>query len=382
MQAYTKDADAFRRGLQHKVAPPLDEPSPIIDKGIESTNNRFKAVLGDCTTLMAQLTDTATKNKRYNDLKRQLAKWLPETEARVEKCSAEVSPGGNPCRQLEEMKLVTADVIAQGKLVDDLCNVGTDLVHILEELDCKDTPKAREITATVEDVQTRYDQIQEEVVDKQHKLNDAVVKSKDATHNLDVLLNWVSETEIFFRNMKPVSLDRDALNEQIQAHRVLTSDIENHKSQVDTIVEQCQGQGYDDKINNLLDRFDGLISQAQDRGNALEEVVQNLGTLHGNVNQLESWLANAVHSLKRESTDFDHESLKNKIENLYKQKQSKQSDLDNIKKIGRSLINDPSTGDKNRLRETLADTQAKWHDLTELLVQMISFAVSTKTCYV
>ena len=39
------------------------------------------------------------------------------------------------------------------------------------------------------------------------------------------------------------------------------------------------------------------------------------------------------------------------------------------------MLQDPSTGDKNGLRETLADVQSKWHELTELLVQMISFAV-------
>ena len=69
-------------------------------------------------------------------------------------------------------------------------------------------------------------------------------------------------------------------------------------------------------------------------------------------------------------------SPQDKIEGLYRQKKGKQPDLDSIKVIGRELINDPATGDKNRLRETLADVQAKWHDLTELLVQMISFAVS------
>ena len=147
---------------------------------------------------------------------------------------------------------------------------------------------------------------------------------------------------------------------------------------MDAIVDQCQGEDEEEKVNNLLDRFDSLISHMQDRESELEEVVQKLGTLHGNVNQLESWLANAVHSLKRESADFDHDSLKNKIENLYRQKTAKQTDLNKIKQIGRALINDPNTGDKNRLRETLADTQAKWHDLTELLVQMISFAVSTE----
>ena len=85
-----------------------------------------------------------------------------------------------------------------------------------------------------------------------------------------------------------------------------------------------------------------------------------------------------MHSLKRDSSDFDPSSLKDKIENLYRQKQVKQADLDHIKRVGRALIDDPNTGDVNRLKETLADTQGKWHDLTELLVQMISFAVSSE----
>ena len=55
----------------------------------------------------------------------------------------------------------------------------------------------------------------------------------------------------------------------------------------------------------------------------------------------------------------------------------RQAELDEIKNSGRDLVEAPNTGDKNELRETLADVQGKWHDLTELLVQMISFAVST-----
>ena len=376
MQDCQKDDDAFCSGLQHKVARSVDEPSTIIEDEIKATNEKFKAVVADCTNLMAKLTDTASKNKRYNELKGQLSKWLPSMEVRVEKVSGDVALGADPSKQLEEIKSVTSDVIAEGKLVEDLSIIGSDLIRILEELDCHDTPKAREIQATVEDFQARYDQIQEDVVDKQHRLNDAMVQSKDARHNLDVLLAWVRDTEDTFMNMQLVSLDRDCLSEQIQGHRVLASDIDNHKAQIDSIIEQCQDQGEDEKINDLLDRYDALISNAQDRGNELDDVVQKLGTLYGNVNQLESWLANAVQSLKRESSDFDHESLKNKIENLYKQKQGKQQELDNIKKIGRGLISDPTTGDKNRLRETLADVQSKWHDLTELLVQMISFAVS------
>ncbi len=355
-----------------------EEELSIVEQELQAANDKFKGVLQDCTSLMAKLTDTASKNKQYNQLKSQLGKTLPDIEDKVNQCSVDLGPGKDAESQLSELNGVTADVVTQGKLVEDLSRVGHELIGILEELDCKDTPKAREIQATVDEIQNRYDQVQESVVDKQHTLNAAMVKSKDADHNLTSLLTWVKDTEAVLDNSQPVSLDREVLNEQIQAHRVLASEIENHRAQVDSTIEQCQNKpGAQESVNELLDRFDALLNHSQERGNDLDDVVQKLGSLHGNVNQLESWLTNAVNSLKRESSGFDAVSLRNKIENLYKQKQGKQEVLDSIKKIGKELIDDPNTGDKNKLRETLADTQGKWHDLTELLVQMISFAVST-----
>ena len=51
--------------------------------------------------------------------------------------------------------------------MEDLRNIGEDLIVVLEELDCKDTPKSKEIRNTIDSVTGRYDQIQEDVVDKQ-----------------------------------------------------------------------------------------------------------------------------------------------------------------------------------------------------------------------
>ena len=64
-----------------------------------------------------------------------------------------------------------------------------------------------------------------------------------------------------------------------------------------------------------------------------------MNTLHNNVNALEGWLAHAVTSMKRESTDYDPNALRERIEKLYRHKQGKQKDLDNIKAIGETLKN-------------------------------------------
>ncbi len=38
-----------------------------------------------------------------------------------------------------------------------------------------------------------------------------------------------------------MSLDKDALSEQMQAHKVLVSDISDHKAQIQRVAEKCRG---------------------------------------------------------------------------------------------------------------------------------------------
>lgn len=45
-----------------------------------------------------------------------------------------------------------------------------------------------------------------------------------------------------FDDLRPVSLDRDALNAQLQAHRVLVADIQDHKGRVQGVAEKCRGK--------------------------------------------------------------------------------------------------------------------------------------------
>lgn len=86
----------------------------------------------------------------------------------------------------------------------------------------------------------------------------------------------------------------------------------------------------------------------------------------------------ALNESGQKIASLNQASLKAKIENLYVQKHGKQEDLEKIKVIGRELIEDPITGDKHHLKEMIADMQGKWQDLTELLVQMISYSALTE----
>ena len=94
----------------------------------------------------------------------------------MEDCESEPSKGSDGQKELTKLNSLTADVVAESSVVDDFTTVGGELLTILQELDCGGTPKAQNIQHTIDEVQEKFDHIQEGVTEKQHKLTDAVVK--------------------------------------------------------------------------------------------------------------------------------------------------------------------------------------------------------------
>ena len=160
-QEYEKDTEKYRKSLQEKVPKPKYEPAHIIADEIDRVTESLKKIEGDCQSLMEKLSETAIKNRKFNDLKHRLVDSLPKIESRMDRCDTELKPGGDPKKQLDDLNTLTADVIAEGKRVEDFKSLGDELLGILEDLDCKDTPKAKEIQSNVDSVNEKFDYIQE-----------------------------------------------------------------------------------------------------------------------------------------------------------------------------------------------------------------------------
>lgn len=74
-------------------------------------------------------------------------------------------------------------------------------------------------------------------------------------------------------------------------------------------------------------------------------------------------------------------SIKSYFEELYDQKKEKQPELDAIKSRISQLLEEPNTCDKSHLRDVQSDVCSKWHDFTELLIDLIVMQVSHRQLY-
>ena len=126
----------------------------------------------------------------------------------------------------------------------------------------------------------------------------------------------------------------------------------------------------------MFDRYDALVGKLLERDQNLNSVRTKIGELSNWVKELDVWLNDAVSILKKEDVSDSSQALRNTIQILFKQKQEKQELMEQVKSLTKELLENESAGDKNILRRNITDLQTKWHDLTETLVRLFSFAVS------
>ena len=62
----------------------------------------------------------------------------------------------HPASKLADARALEAEAAGMREAMESLRSYGEELVAILAELDCRDTPRAREIQATLDDVRARY----------------------------------------------------------------------------------------------------------------------------------------------------------------------------------------------------------------------------------
>ena len=320
---------------------------------------------------MAKVSEIAGKKQLYNQLLSQLTSSLPSFESRIVVLSACFVPGGAiPSELLDRLEVMSTETTKYAENINELASYGDELMAILAELDCDDTPKARELRANVDSLRARHTAVQSTIVEKRASLQKAVTRWKAARAELISNLDWIELTEARCQMLtRKASLDGCVLTSQIDAHRGLTSDVEVSRARLDAIVERCANAGVTERVDELSERYRILFSHVSDWGLKLDAIFCRLSTVNVTVDRLREWLADASRRLDgcrrtADLDDFSHARI------------ARQLELDEIRHIGKELISDTVTQDKHLLRELLSDIQSQWNAVTQLYAKVLSSAVS------
>lgn len=108
----------------------------------------------------------------------------------------------------------------------------------------------------------------------------------------------------------------------------------------------------------------------------IEDVACSVSELENSIGQMDSWLTDAITSLKTRQKGANPKTIKAKIDMLYNDKREKEYDMEKLRQSAKQIMEDDRVCDQFAMKECLGEVEVKWHELTEHLVQQVSLEVS------
>ena len=125
----------------------------------------------------------------------------------------------------------------------------------------------------------------------------------------------------------------------------------------------------------VFHRLTDVERKAELATKGLEEVASRMSDLDSGVSQMEGWLTESIDLLKNRSKGSNQKAIKAKVDVLYNEKREREIDMNNIRGAARAIMEDDRVCDEFAVKESLGEIEAKWHELTEHLVQQVSLEV-------
>merc|ERR1719342_632524 len=281
--------------------------------------------------------------------------------------------------QLNRANTLNNEIIVNEKLILDAKAAAATLLASLDE-GAMSREERRAIEQTPVELQQRYDALRVMMAERCQDLDSALVACQgvqDALNNIDA---WLDGTDKAVANiMKPASLIKDRLDEQIRQLKMVQEDVISHQPGIQKMYESAQQfiqnssnvretKKIETKVKEVQKKFETLVKTVQTREVFFNEVSSTLEMFTHQVEGFEVWYIETIDFLEsRELLQMDADESAQKIDELVRRKDQMKPEFDDMIKNGKGLVNKKDTTDKAPCTETIKELEEKWKELADIL---------------
>lgn len=287
-------------------------------------------------------------------------------------------PVGADLRTLEEQlaraKSLNSEFVANGRLID---NAKQAVTALLRSLEGQQSPAELEaLEAPVREVEDKYLQLAEALAERLQILDTALVQSQGVQDALDSLIQWLNTIENQLKSlMKPASLNKERLDEQLREQRLIHAEIESHRASLESVAYSAQdlinnssnsrlASKIQAKLSDVLTRYEKIQMKTLQRGDFLEEISQSLSKFNVQVEHFEQWYADLIDQLEsRDLNKLSHEEFAHKIEQFILKREKQRNNFEEMINNGKNLIAKKDVTDVGVVREKIKALENLWKDL-------------------
>ncbi|XP_037375788.1 dystonin isoform X9 [Talpa occidentalis] len=275
---------------------------PIVKKSIDELNSAWDSLNKSWKDRVDKLEEAMQAAVQYQDGLQAIFDWVDIAGGKL----ASMSPIGTDLetvkQQIEELKQFKSEAYQQQIEMERLNHQAELLLKKVTEEADKQT-----VQDPLMELKLIWDSLDERIINRQHKLEGALLALGQFQHALDELLAWLTHTEGLLNEQKPVGGDPKAIEIELAKHHVLQNDVLAHQTTVEAVnkagndlIESSAGEeasNLQNKLEVLNQRWQNVLEKTEQRKQQLDSALRQAKGFHGEIEDLQQWLTDTERHL-------------------------------------------------------------------------------------
>ncbi|KAG9492980.1 hypothetical protein GDO78_001103 [Eleutherodactylus coqui] len=318
----------------------------LINNLLLSVQSRWEKVVQRSVERGRYLDDARKRAKQFHEAWKKLVEWLEEAENHLD---SEMEISNDPDKiklQLSKHKEFQKTLGSKQPVYDTTVRTGRALKEKASLSD--DVQKLDHLLGEVRD---KWDTVCGKSVERQHKLEEALLFSGQFMDALQALVDWLYKVEPQLAEDQPVHGDLDLVMNLMDAHKVFQKELGKRTSSVQALKRSARellDSSREDtawvkvQLQELSTRWDTVCKMSVSKQTRLEQALKQAEEFRSTVHMLLEWLSEAEQTLRfRGALPDDAEALQSLIDvhkEFMNKVEEKQVDVNTAVSMGERIL--------------------------------------------
>merc|ERR1719188_370871 len=275
----------------------------LIKNLLVSVQHRWEKVVSNSAERTRALDYGYKEAKEFHDAWDFMMGWLDDGLVRLDEMSKEVKNDPEKIKQqLMRLKEFQKELSGKQPMYDSTMKNGRGLIN--------KAPKSDEpvIKQMMQELKDKWMTVCNLAVEKQRKLEEALLFSGQFKDALKALMDWLRDMEASVDDKTPVHGDLDTVIGLVEKHKNFEQDLNARTEQVEGIKKTAEelletadredAQKIRAQVSELTTKWENVWSLSKNKTKRLEEALKQAEELHKSVNMLLEWLSDAEMKLR------------------------------------------------------------------------------------
>ncbi|XP_078069449.1 dystonin isoform X8 [Mustelus asterias] len=275
---------------------------PVVKKNIDELNCTWDNLNKAWKDRIDRLDEAMQEAVQFQDALQAMFDWMDIAESKLNTMHPIGTDLETVKQQIAELKQFKTEAYQQQIEMERLNHQGELLLRKVNEDHAK-----RVVQEPLHELKHLWDNLDGKIVNRQHKLEGALLALGQFQHALDELMTWLTHTEELLNEQKAVGGDPKAIEIAIAKHHVLQNDVLAHKSTVETVnkagndlLESSDGEeasSLQSKLESLNQRWKNVREQTEQRQQQLNHSLIQAQGFQSEIENMQQWLVETERQL-------------------------------------------------------------------------------------